>query len=309
MTNTKIWREFEKLVARIEQAASPRGVVVTSPDWIPGLTKENKPREVDASIRYKIGTADILITVECRKRSRKADITWIEQLATKRTNIGAAKTIAVSSEGFTESAKDSAKNLGIEVRTLSEVTLEDIEKWFLPGGVVHVCRLFEDIRGFVVLFEEDGEPSKYGFHLKQKNTEENVFSNDWLTSPHALMDYLPILERTHPDLFKEIPLDGTKVELELPIYWDYGQLQVAMEARTRWVRFTKLIVTASCQSTICDLDSGTHRQYSAPDGTEIQLTTFDTEWMDMPVTIEHQSDGSKGGIVRRKFQPQKPKKN
>lgn len=305
----KAWREFEELVARIEEAASPHDAVVTSPDKIPELTKEGSLREVDASIRYKIGTTNILITVECRKRSRKAGVEWIEQLATKRMKIGAAKTIAISSKGFTKSAVESAEKIGIEVRTLSQVTLQDIEKWFLPTGVVHVCRLFENIRGFVVFFEMDGKPSKYGYHLNQKNTEEKVFYNDWLASPHALMDYLPILEQTHPKLFEEIPLDGTKIELELPIYWEYGQLQVPMGPEMRSVRFTKLIVTASWQSTICDLDSGKHHQYLAPDGTEIQVSTFDTEWLGMPVTIEHQSDGSEGGIVRRKFHPNKPTKD
>lgn len=70
-------REFEKLVARIEAAAAPRGAVVKSPDRIRHLTT-GRLREVDASIRYKVGTVDVLITVECRKRSRKADDTWIE---------------------------------------------------------------------------------------------------------------------------------------------------------------------------------------------------------------------------------------
>jgi hypothetical protein len=305
----KAWREFEELVARIEKAASPSSAVVTSPDRIPELRNEETLREVDASIRYKIGTANILITIECRKRSRKADVTWIEQLATKKTKIGAAKTIAVSSEGFTELARVTARELGIEVRTLSEVTPEHIEGWFLPGGAVHVCRLFEDVRGFVVLFEDDGEPSKYGNHLNSTEVEKGVFYNDWLASPHALIDYLPILERTHPHLFEGIPFDGTKVELELPIDWEHGQLRVVMKEGMRSVRFTKLILTASYESTVCDLDSGTHRQYSAPDGTDIQLSTFDTEWMGMPVTIEHQSDGTKGGVVRRKFQTKKPTKN
>jgi len=158
------WREFEVLVARIEEAALPQGAILKSPDRIRDLTT-GQMREVDASIRYKIGTTDILITLECRRRSRTADDTWIEQLATKKTKIGADKTIAVSSKGFTKPAEISAKQLGIELRTLCEITVADIKEWFLPHGVVHVCRLFEDIRGFVVLFEDDGEASKYGFHV------------------------------------------------------------------------------------------------------------------------------------------------
>ena len=119
------WREFERLVAMIEESAGPRGAVVTSPDRLRDLTT-NKMREVDASIRCTAGSVDILITIECQKRRRKADDTWIEQLATKRQKIGAAKTIAVSAKGFTRAAHLTARQHGIELRTLSEIRPQDV---------------------------------------------------------------------------------------------------------------------------------------------------------------------------------------
>ncbi len=79
----------------IEAAVAPLGATVTSPDRLPDQTT-GKLREVDATIRYKIGTSDVLIVVECRKRSRTQDITWIEQLTTKGRSIRANKLIAVS---------------------------------------------------------------------------------------------------------------------------------------------------------------------------------------------------------------------
>jgi hypothetical protein len=72
------WRQFEQLVARIE---------------------------ADARIRAGIGTATILVTLDCRKSRPKQDVTWIEQLATKKTSVGAARTIAVSASGFSNEAK------------------------------------------------------------------------------------------------------------------------------------------------------------------------------------------------------------
>jgi hypothetical protein len=65
---TTAWREFEKLIARIEQAMAPSGAEIKSPDRIPDRVT-GELREVDASIRYKVGTCPILITVECRDRS------------------------------------------------------------------------------------------------------------------------------------------------------------------------------------------------------------------------------------------------
>lgn len=300
MAQSHEWREFEKLVARIERAAAPRGAVVTSPDRIRDLTTDQM-REVDASIRSKLGTADILITIECRKRGCKADDTWIEQLATKRQKIGAAKTIAVSSTGFTRSATKSAKHFGIELRILSEVSATDIDGWFLPGGAVHVFRLIEDIRCFVVLYEDSGEPSALGFYAP--DVEARAFYHAEHKSPFPIRDYIPILEITHPEMFSGVPVDGTRVELEFPIQWGRGELQVATTDGKKSVYRTKLIARVSYQSAVCDLDSGVHHEYRGPDGTAVQHTAFDTELFGMPVTFEHQSDPSGDQKVSCKFSP------
>ncbi len=124
----KEWREFEQLVARIEKAFASKGVVVKSPDHIRSLPN-GQMREVDASIRFKIGTVPILITVECRKRKDKEDILWIEQLVTKKQSISASKTIAVSSSGFSQAAIDKASTENIEVRVVAKISEDDIRSW------------------------------------------------------------------------------------------------------------------------------------------------------------------------------------
>src|SRR5690242_7148666 len=126
------WREFEKMVARIEESLAPKGAVVKSPDKIRDLVS-GRMREVDASIRFQIGSTPILITIECRKRKGVQDDTWIEQLATKRGKIGAAKTVAVSSTGFSESARRTAQLYGIELRSLTDRIEEEIVQQFLSG--------------------------------------------------------------------------------------------------------------------------------------------------------------------------------
>ena len=120
------WRQFEKLVARIEADADPLGLVVTSPDHI-RCKITGRLREVDASIRMK-NTEDCFITIECRRRGHKQDVTWIEQLATKKRAIGAIHTIAVSSSGFTNGAIEVAQHYGIDLRTLSEVSAKEINQ-------------------------------------------------------------------------------------------------------------------------------------------------------------------------------------
>lgn len=125
---TAPYREFEKLVSRIEGALVPRGAQIKSPDkLVDKFTGEL--REVDVSIRHKVGSVELLVTVECRDRIKIQDVTWIEQLATKQKQIGADHTIAVSSAGFSEPALAAARMHGISARIVDDITDNEIPEW------------------------------------------------------------------------------------------------------------------------------------------------------------------------------------
>lgn len=119
------WRKFERLIARIETDARDSGVIVTSPDHI-RCTLTGALREVDASIRQVVDGASRLITIECRKRRGRQDVTWIEQLATKRQSIGADKTIAVSASGFSAAAHKVAAAHQIELKATRDLSVSDL---------------------------------------------------------------------------------------------------------------------------------------------------------------------------------------
>ncbi len=65
---------------------SGEDVQIKSPDFIADSITGEK-REVDISLRGKIGSHPILIIIEVRDRDKVQDVTWIEQLATKRDNM------------------------------------------------------------------------------------------------------------------------------------------------------------------------------------------------------------------------------
>ena len=162
------WREFERLVARIEADASPLGMTVKSPDRI-RCRMTGRLREVDATIRSRIGTAEVLITIECRRRSKVQDVTWIEQLATKKDAIGASHTIAVSTSGFAQDAQRLASQYGISLRKLSDVAVEDINTllrldfvlfWHRSCAVARV-----GIRKFRSLIWQPPDPNAVDFTL------------------------------------------------------------------------------------------------------------------------------------------------
>jgi len=122
------WKEFEKLVTRVESALCPLGASVKHDDHVKDL-RTGQTRQVDASIRYKLGSTPILITIECRERGSAEDVTWIEQLISKAQSIGAQKTIAVSSVGFSTPAQTLAAGSNVELRIVSNVTDSDIFGW------------------------------------------------------------------------------------------------------------------------------------------------------------------------------------
>lgn len=160
------WREFEKLVARIEESLSPKGAVVKSPDKIRDLVS-GRLREVDASIRLQVGSTPILITIECRKRKGVQDDTWIEQLATKRSKIGAARTIAVSSKGFSSSASQTAQHYGIELRSLTDRIEEEIVQQFLSG--LQFSFIVTEYRTHTIAFQLGDET-----HLREEDFGEDL---------------------------------------------------------------------------------------------------------------------------------------
>lgn len=124
----KEWRELELLVEKIERTLSPTGCVIKSPDHIiDKVTGEE--REVDISIRGKLGSADTLIIIECRNRNKLQDVRWIEEISTKRSDLLASKAIAVSKSGFSQQAIDKARHHGIDLRTFDEITDSDISDW------------------------------------------------------------------------------------------------------------------------------------------------------------------------------------
>jgi len=121
----KPWQEFEKLVAKIEKFLSPSDSEIKLNDMVPDI-HTGTLRQVDATIRHKLGSTKILIAIECRERGAKQDVTWVEQLASKKLSIGASELIGVSSTGFSKEAIQQAKFKGVILRKLDKVHPREI---------------------------------------------------------------------------------------------------------------------------------------------------------------------------------------
>jgi len=138
------WRELEILVSKLEESLAPEDIKVTSPErfyFEDGLQKA----EVDVTLRMNVGSARMLIGLECRLRPSDGlqDAGWIEQVASKGRIVGAHKMIAVSGTGFTEPATRVARELGIDLRVVEKIDAEEVKNWFATLSFVYNCLHWE----------------------------------------------------------------------------------------------------------------------------------------------------------------------
>jgi hypothetical protein len=272
-------------------------------------------REVDASIRYRVGSSEILITVECRARNRPADSRWVEELASKRAQVGAARTIAVAKSGFTESARRAAVHYSIDLRTLSEVDAADIDGWFLPGAV-HVFRDIAEVECEVSLATvEPGEEVSFKI-----DPWESIFFHDLVASPFPAAMFLQFLELTQSNRFWSIPLDGRRTRMEfdidataedlipLPLGVPRGnrtKLGIKLSEEFVVVRRLRISALVSYESAVCRLDEGKHHVYTSADGSRIQHTTFETGVFGFPARFDHQKAENEEPTARAELGPKK----
>jgi len=175
MTEPKPSREFEKLVAQVEGALVGQHAKVTSPDRIQDKDVATRHlREIDVSIRMKVGSAPTLVIIECRNRGRKQDVEWVEQVKAKRDSVGADKAIMVPSCGLTPLAQQKAAAYGIIVSRFNRITIDDIKSWFQAPGVT-VENTQTAIRRADISFREALTESEEKLFPYKASTQDKVF--------------------------------------------------------------------------------------------------------------------------------------
>lgn len=141
-------KELENFVGYIENILLPKGFTVSPREKI--FDKDgNQIAELDLVISGTLSTTQFHWLIECRDRPSegKAPISWIEQLFARRDRLNFNKVTAVSTTGFSSAAITYAQEKGIELRTIKEITREEIEDWFLVEEMtVHL--ILRDLKNF-----------------------------------------------------------------------------------------------------------------------------------------------------------------
>lgn len=117
--------ELERQVERIHAALEKSDATITWNERVPDPDNPHQLRQIDVTIR-RPGTFTI---VECRLHREPQDVTWIEELHGRRQSLRADAIIAVSASGFTEGAVRKAARLGVILRTLRDLTAEEVGNW------------------------------------------------------------------------------------------------------------------------------------------------------------------------------------
>jgi hypothetical protein len=146
--------DFQELIAAIYEQITPQGGKVTESGMV--FDRDAKTlREVDILVEYRYAHHDFKMVIECRDRSRKDSVEWIDALIGKTSSLAVNKVVAVSKEGFTDTAKNKAQMHGIDTLTVEEAVDTDWAKYSIRPGITLLSG--EKYRLHDVLFEGGGQ--------------------------------------------------------------------------------------------------------------------------------------------------------
>ncbi len=213
---------FQSLVAQLYQARKEdQSLVVESTNVSERGT--DTPAEIDILITKQTFGSAIRIALECRDHRRPQTVQWIRELADKRHSMGIDKVFAVSTSGFTATARAKAADSGIELLTLEQAESLDFGGQAIRLGmrqvawriVFHALQIeFTDaptvpvVTPRVLLWRADG---------KAMCTIDDLV-RDVMKSRAS--DVKAEFDRAMPSVYKTLGDIGKEAILEMPIYFN-----------------------------------------------------------------------------------------
>lgn len=152
-------RDLERLVEILEKHLDGSGAEVKSPYFLArpdGLA----PQEVDVALLTRIGSAEITVIFQVRDRSQVQEASWLRELVGLKSEFRLSTVVGVSSSGFTKGARRTAAQEGITLRTLDELTSEEVSElpWLCFREVETFVPHFR-LLGATIYAEQDGNTS------------------------------------------------------------------------------------------------------------------------------------------------------
>ena len=133
--------QFQRIITFITEQLAPVGATVReSVELVEQGIAHPIKREVDVLMEMDIGLGSVRVALECRDRSRPDDLQWIDGLIGKYRNLPVHKVIAVSSSGFSPSARVKAELNNIILMTFAEASETNWPAEFARLGMLKVSQ-------------------------------------------------------------------------------------------------------------------------------------------------------------------------
>jgi hypothetical protein len=149
------------MVFHVQRQLAPYASVAESELMTDRATGE--PREVDIVVRSRVGEHEIVVSVECLEHSRKATVSWIEQMITKHQALPTHKLVLVSASGFTVPAIAKATALGIEVLSLDSADTFDWTSIVGKAASLPITWFEYHLHGVTLVMELNDRPIELPF--------------------------------------------------------------------------------------------------------------------------------------------------
>jgi hypothetical protein len=115
--------DFQAVVYFVQRHLAPDATVTESAQLRDRVTGQN--REVDVLITADLAGQSTHISIECRKRSRKDHVSWVEEMRAKHDDLSTDQLVLVSATGFSKAAAVKARHYGIETFTPGQPVADD----------------------------------------------------------------------------------------------------------------------------------------------------------------------------------------
>lgn len=260
---------YQKLVLYINQQLAAKSAVITESAMI--WEKESKQkREVDILIEDASGPYKLSIGIECSNRKRKIGTKDVEQLHQKHKNQNIAKTVIVSSSGFSKPAFEYAQSNGIELLTFDTAMKMEWPEWFesfknlslkhneftCTGAKLSFSdpfdRRFEISNRTMVQSPQFGKQYIHDFiYLKFQHDERQLFAE--FGSGDVYWDFNPPLKTVDTNgmiaSVCQMIVSYTNTGIEIPLqYGELGSSPFAYGIATEGHPYKRMAVTASPSS-------------------------------------------------------------
>lgn len=178
MVSDQKWRRFEEIVAQVQQELAPNATV-THDDKIMGHITETL-RQVDVTVRQRIGQYDMLIAIDCKDYKRAVNINEVDQFIRLIEDIKANKGVMVAASGFSNTAKRVGEKAGLNLYRLIDTEAHD---WRTYVSIPVLCDFrrmrFQFVLPQFLAFVNPSEILLYDSNLNYLGSIVALLQNRW----------------------------------------------------------------------------------------------------------------------------------